>query len=379
MKKPIGPKRTIETILFAAILVFAGDAHLSADDGAGPVNPAAPCPAAAPNRAVGDVINSFSAPGLGDLRGLTFDGQYLWMAEDDGKTIHKINPLTGAEVATIPTPGSAFTQGLAWDGTSLWHAEYNGIVYELDPANGAILSSFAAPTVYPCGLTWDGTHLWTASYREDMIFQMTTAGGLVNSFPAPAGDGWGVAFDGNSLWHGQFNAGLIYELDPTDGTVRSSFPTPAYSHCLGLTFDGKYLWTTNNNYDQIHQLDAGLSTDPILDVKLDGHDGPITISSTQQVMLTISLQPEGMAGANMDWWVVAQNTSGGLYSWVYSLPWHWTNGLRRAYAGPLIPITNYTLRDGTIPAATWTINFAVDARDNTYQGTYVGAIEITSM
>ncbi len=117
------------------------------------------------------------------------------------------------------------------------------------------------------------------------------------------------------------------------------------------------------------------ANDPEPDIKIDGQDGPLTIPSTQAVNMTIHLDPGDQSGVDHDWWIVAEKAGGSTFSWVY--PGNWNLGVKRAYAGPLFSISSYTIHDGTIPAGTWTITFAVDALDNVYQATYSDGIEVT--
>ena len=88
-----------------------------------------------------NILKTIPAPGLGDSRGLTWDGVNLWFAEDDSKLIFKIDTASGAVLDSFPTPGLSYTEGLAWDGMAIWHAEYNGRMYKIDPSNGAYLDS----------------------------------------------------------------------------------------------------------------------------------------------------------------------------------------------------------------------------------------------
>ena len=116
---------------------------------------------------------------------------------------------------------------------------------------------------------------------------------------------------------------------------------------------------------------------PVPDIKIDGDDGPLTIPSTQSVELTISLLPGSLGGQKQDWWILATNTSGGVYSWVYTTPWHWTFGMHRAWYGPLFQISSYTLHQGTLPVGNWTILYAVDNPDHIMQKTYNDEIQVT--
>jgi hypothetical protein len=211
------------------------------------------------------------------------------------RSIPSMDP--GDIIHTIPAPGPS-TEGLAWDGTYLWASDNsNDYVYQLDPSDGSILTSFRAPPgSYPNDMTWDGVYLWVAVNNGDTIFQITTSGTIVKSFPSPYTGPDGLAWDGEYLWHTDFNSGLLYKLDPADGTVLASYsavspngaafdgryvwyvdnqshlfykvdpatgglietvPSPS-GNPRGLTFDGTYLWVSETSSDSIFQIDIGL-------------------------------------------------------------------------------------------------------------------------
>jgi hypothetical protein len=116
----------------------------------------------------------------------------------------------------------------------------------------------------------------------------------------------------------------------------------------------------------------------IPDIRIDGQDGPLNISSSQSIALTIHLDPMSQAGANHDWWIVAEKAGGATFSWVYSIPWHWTPGVQRAHAGPLFSLATYPVHNGTIPVGTWRITFALDTLNNSYEQTHRDSIDVTS-
>jgi len=115
---------------------------------------------------------------------------------------------------------------------------------------------------------------------------------------------------------------------------------------------------------------------PRPDIKVDGQDGPLSIPSTQAVTMTISLDPVDQQGVASDWWILARKNGAGVFSWTY--PGRWWVGLRRAYNGPLINVSNFLIHNGTIPVGSWEFAFAVDALDNQFQGTYMDKILVTS-
>ncbi len=154
--------------------------------------------------------------------------------------------------------------------------------------------------------------------------------------------------------------------------------TPIGTYYIGLIVDdGDAIPESDeNNNDSSYQIliDA---IDPVPDIKVDGKDGTVVIQQTAVVSMTVSLLDGVMQGQSQDWWVIAEK-GGNYFSWVFTVPWHWTPGVSRTHVGPLFDLAPYELHNGTIPVGTWNIVFAVDAPDNTYQGTYIDKIRIIS-
>ena len=154
----------------------------------------------------------------------------------------------------------------------------------------------------------------------------------------------------------------------------------------GLVMGYYYIGVLVDEDNDVYELDEGnnsmayqikIGDPPVPDIKIDGDDGPISIPASQVIDMTISLQPGALNGVTQDWWIVAYKGGGGVYSWVYNIPWHWTAGLQKAHRGALFTLNNYNIRHGTIPAGTWTIEFAVDDPNYFYEKTYLDTIEVS--
>ncbi len=153
----------------------------------------------------------------------------------------------------------------------------------------------------------------------------------------------------------------------------------------GLVMGNYYIGVLVDEDNTVYELDEGnnsisypikIGDPPVPDIKIDGDDGPISIPASQVIDMTISLQPGALNGVTQDWWIVAYKDGGGVFSWVYNLPYHWTSGLQKAHRGALFALNNYNLRHGTIPAGTWMIEFAVDDPNYFYEKTYLDTIEV---
>jgi len=100
--------------------------------------------------------------------------------------IHRVNPQT--IVGEFRSPAEE-PRGLAWDGGHLWCADSEvDSVYELNPANGEVLSSFyfSLSSSYS-GLTWSqDDNLWIATGSYVYKVNPTTGEELAN-FHCPGG------------------------------------------------------------------------------------------------------------------------------------------------------------------------------------------------
>jgi glutamine cyclotransferase len=95
----------------------------------------------------GATLASFDEPGAGmpkfgqptrpsGAHGLKWVDGKIWMAMPPAEKIHLIEPETGAVVRSIPAPGVR-THGLAWDKGYLWCVEtIDRAIYKLDPKDG---------------------------------------------------------------------------------------------------------------------------------------------------------------------------------------------------------------------------------------------------
>jgi hypothetical protein len=117
---------------------------------------------------------------------------------------------------------------------------------------------------------------------------------------------------------------------------------------------------------------------PVVDIKVNGQDGPLNIPSTQAVPITISLDSLSQSGVRHDWWIYAERNGSGLFSWTYLNGWKSSSTPVRAYNGPLVDLNDFSISTGRIPAGTWELVFAVDELNNTYEGTYADRVDVTS-
>jgi hypothetical protein len=105
---------------------------------------------------------------------------------------------------------------------------------------------------------------------------------------------------------------------------------------------------------------SGTSSDPSPDIKANGSDGPITITTNDTLTVAISLDAGNGAGQNADWWAAANTSFSGWF--YYSLTGGWLSGLTVTHQGPLADLSSTNILNGAsgLPTGTYTIYFAVD-------------------
>lgn len=163
--------------------------------------------------ASGNAVNTFT-PANGN-RDMTFDGQYLWATDWQTYMVYKYDTSNCSILSSFNPPFSGHADGMAWDGNYLWVGEENGQIYQLD-TTGSLIKSIPSPNssgYNPRGLAYDGEYLWVGAQTVGLIYQIDTTGTVIASYSAPSGGlQQGLTYDGVYLWSTGGN-NMIYQID----------------------------------------------------------------------------------------------------------------------------------------------------------------------
>lgn len=109
----------------------------------------------------GEVTRSLDIPAQA---GTAFDGTHLFQLSAD--RILKIEPTTGEVVASIPSPGNQ-SSGMAWAEGSLWVGQYRSrTIHQVDPETGAVIRTIESNR-FVTGVTWVDGELWHGTSEGD--------------------------------------------------------------------------------------------------------------------------------------------------------------------------------------------------------------------
>lgn len=169
------------------------------------------------------------------IHGVTHDGQRVWAAT--GTKLIAFDPASGQATRTLDCASDA---GTAFDGTHLYQIAESRID-KIDPASGAVVASIPAPGHGgDSGLTWAEGSLWVGQYLDRKIHQIDPATGAILRTIESNRYVTGVSFVDGELWHGTWEGeeSELRRLDPASGAVLERLAMPAGTGVSGLESDG---------------------------------------------------------------------------------------------------------------------------------------------
>jgi DNA-binding beta-propeller fold protein YncE len=231
------------------------------------------------------LVAAFAAPD-GAMRGLAYDGQYLWAANSGdgnsiyGSKIYRLDPDSGTVVSTFYGP-SDFSCGLAWDGEYLWYSAYiTGMIFQLDTSAMIVIKAFTAPTSYPFDLAWDGTYLYAVKGNQIYISVIDTSNGqeidsIAATYSSPNVRPFGLTFLPRNAPQlltsdGNYGSNLVNTWNFYAGAWVDQWASEPASYPSGLAYDSvtERLWVSCYERDSIYVYDVSqvgiLSDDPVV-------------------------------------------------------------------------------------------------------------------
>jgi uncharacterized repeat protein (TIGR01451 family) len=111
-----------------------------------------------------------------------------------------------------------------------------------------------------------------------------------------------------------------------------------------------------------------------LDIKANGSDAPVTLSSSTPLSITVSLDPGNFTGYKAEWWIAA-NTPMGWYSYVY--PTGWTPGIHLCIQKPLFNLPTFEVLNRTLPPGDYTFYYVLDGQlDGQVDKTLLDSVQV---
>ena len=181
---------------------------------------------------------------------LVHQGEWLWVASALGRTLTRMDPNSGEQVAQYQLPNVPTAMILA--GESLWiSSEVAGSLTKVD-LTGEVVGDYPLG-IRPSALLWDGQTLWTASEQDRLVAQVDVESGQVQASYPVNGAPVALAFDGTYLWAALSDQNQLVKLDRTNGAVVARVEVGARPRAL--LFDGSMIWSADQQGNRVTGVD----------------------------------------------------------------------------------------------------------------------------
>lgn len=188
------------------------------------------------------IVAEHAVEGVERIAGVTHDGERVWIADVTRGGLVAVDPKTGRTVRRlVDVPVEA---GTAFDGTHLYQVA-GGSIHRVDPATGAIVATIAAPPGVTSGLAYAAGALWAGDFEDRTIRKLDPSTGRVLQTIRSDRFVTGVTWSGGDLWHGtdEGETSDLRRVDPDSGEVLERLELPPGVRCSGVEADGEgRLW-----------------------------------------------------------------------------------------------------------------------------------------
>ncbi len=195
---------------------------------------------------------------------------FIWAVDFDSKALYKLSESGGILIQEWNTravaPGAS-PQGVTWDGESIWFsaAGTDRQIYRLDTSGSTLTADVTIPAPYPTGsgtvrdISWDfdSETIWAVNDGDDIIYQVDPAdGNILSEIPAPEENTRSVAWIDGTLFSSENNTGRIWSWNSDTETWSEEFVSPlpegasaSNRRPQGLAWDGDNFWISNSRFD----------------------------------------------------------------------------------------------------------------------------------
>lgn len=186
-------------------------------------------------------VSQVNIPLAFDLNGLGDGPGFLYAGTPNSNTLRTID-YSGNVLSTVTGgfPNSCCNEEMQFSGGKLYHAHYSNNIQQIDPVTGAVIATFALPSVV--GMALVGNQLWITNWDNRQVGKWDPVTNIftpVFTVPDLAG---ALAYDpdSNIMWVGQAG-GLVAPYSLTGTLLGAGFkPFGDIPNTIdGLTFLGE--------------------------------------------------------------------------------------------------------------------------------------------
>ncbi len=248
----------------------------------------------------GSVYTTWDMPTTGNCTGVGFVNDIMYVADRTNGMIRKVTKA-GTLIASYAGPGGTGMRGVSSDGQYLYISSIAGdTLFKVDTLMNILtqwyiggIGGWAMDRAMDIAYVGKDGTMWILDDDDNLLKQMDISGGtpvLLNSYTLPGNPSSnvveGIAFDGSDMWFNTFLGDQIYRIDV------------GYSHSRIALFQDREPWTFRSNKDILYANGIPFK------VFTSGDMGTADLSIYTKVIIS-SQQPGSLyqhIEANRTWW-----------------------------------------------------------------------------
>jgi streptogramin lyase len=207
----------------------------------------------------------------------------VWVASTDPYAVHRIDPRTNTEVATVALQGEPCA-GLATGFGSLWvplcgkpYGSPNTLA-KVDLASNALSAVYGTgPAAAEGGVTTSPDSVWLVTDKQGSLARIDPTTGAVRQIVRVPAGSYNPLYDHGRVWVTHADGADITRVDAVTGTLEATAKTHAKPRFL--TAGAGAMWTLNQGDGSLTRVDAESShATATMALHTPGHGGDIAFS-----------------------------------------------------------------------------------------------------
>jgi streptogramin lyase len=183
----------------------------------------------------------------------------IWVSSGPGGTVTRIDPKTGAHVATILLGAAASVFAVSPD--AIWVTSYQDVmVMKIDPSSNQVVGSVNPGGKGPLGIAYFDGYIWVANHdgvpRGSVVkidpAKMKVVDLIYLGDESQAGPNW-IAVGAGSLWVGVPNADAVFRIDPVSDAVMAKIPDSGVGG--EIVADDHNVWVAGGDVPGVTHID----------------------------------------------------------------------------------------------------------------------------
>ncbi len=219
------------------------------------------------SRAIGDILGNYGNSAAGST-GMVLVDDLFYIVNYSIFHLDVFDPVNQIIIASYPIHNECY--GITWDGTYLWIGDENGEVFSYNLDGTSAGGSFSCPFAFYPALTWDGAYFivnLAFNVMNPTFYRLDNTGAVIEMFTSSFGYDssqivWVHEHEDGNLWSCDVWGTYVSQLNLDSGSGTAQFITqftpPDAGETHSITHDSFDLWLSDWD-GHLYKIDDGIN------------------------------------------------------------------------------------------------------------------------